>query len=188
MNARNNNNNVNFDDVRRFYDLGVRSLKKSRVRLGYGKADGEAENEGVHPELLRKARQVAKEFSPKQLKTLLADCKSSGYDLGVSHLMRLASVRTGRSQLIDRMVKQRWSLRELNNEIARKAPASSTRGRRRLIPSSQDGQMVLLKKECLRWQRLGDELVSQLKRPTVIRALRRTMASVNLLVTTIDRR
>lgn len=178
---------VRTDDLRRFYDLGVRSLTASPARLPYGEAEDNADGEGVHPEVLRKARQVAQEFSPKQLKTLLADCQRSGYDLGVSHLMRLASVRTGRSQLIYRMVKQRWSLRELNNEIARKAPLSSTRGRRRLIPPSHDGQMVLLKKECLRWQRLSEKLASKLNRPSVIRALQRATASITRLAATVDR-
>ncbi len=176
-----------FDDVWKFYALGERSSRESPLRLGYGKAAEDAENEGVHPEKLRKARQVAQTFSLKELKTLLADCRRSEYELGVSHLMRLASVRKGRRQLSRRMVRHRWSLRELNTEIARHAPSTSSRGRRRLIPLDQGGQLVVLKKECRRWQRLSRELMSKLKSPAVGKALRQTKASMDQLVAALDR-
>ncbi|MBN8626035.1 MAG: hypothetical protein J0M17_11140 [Planctomycetes bacterium] len=177
-----------FDDVQKFYELGVRSLRDAPLRLAYGKAADDAENEGVHPEMLRKARQVAQEFSRKDFKTLVVNCRRSEYELGLSHLMRLASVRKGRRQLIDRMIRQRWSLRELNNEIARHAPSFSSRGRRRLIPLDQGGQLVVLKKECHRWQRLSRELLPKLRSQAVGKALQQTKASMDRLAAALDRR
>lgn len=120
-------------DVCAFYAIGQASLKDSPVRLRYGEANSSAEDNKLHPEMLRKARQIAQVFPDEDMRRLLSRCKASNFAIGITHLMRLASVNKGRPALITRMVNGRWSLRHLNNEIAKLQPSMGGRGRR-LVP------------------------------------------------------
>ena len=174
-------------EVRAFYAIGQASLKDSPGRLRYGEADSSAEDNNLHPEMLRKARQIAEEFPEELMKRLLSRCKASGFAIGITHLMRLASVRKGRAALITRMINGRWSLRRLNNEIAKLQPSMEGRGRRRLVPEDAVGQIVVLKKECVRWQRLNQALAPTLKSLPVRKAMKHVLKSMDVLTVALSR-
>lgn len=140
-------------DVRDFYAEGQDSRNKSLDRLGYGEATSSAEDIGRHPEMLRKARQIARKFPAEKFERLLARCEARDFAIGITHLMRLASVNKGRSALITRMINGRWSLRRLNTEIAKVHPSIEGRGRRRHVAEDQEGRLIELKRECDRWLR-----------------------------------
>ena len=150
--------------ARVFYSIGQESLKDSPGRLRYGEANKIAKRTKLHPELLRKARQVAQKFPEDKFEELLSICEASGFAIGITHLMRLASVNKGRAALITKMIDGRWSLRRLNNEIAKLQPSVEGRGRRRLVPEDAVGQIVVLKKECVRWQRLNQARIKPWRR------------------------
>lgn len=140
-------------DVRNFCAKGRKSLDKSPMRLRYGEANRSAEDFELHPEMLRKARQIAEQFPADKLNELLKQCKAQDFSIGITHLMRLATVRKGRGDLIKRMLSGRWSLRRLNTEIAKVHPAIEGRGRRRHVAADRDGRLIELKRECDRWIR-----------------------------------
>jgi hypothetical protein len=139
--------------VRAFYAKGRDSRKRSSDRLGYGEATRSAEDMELRPEMLRKARQIAQEFPAEKFKRLLERCETRDFAIGITHLMRLASVNKGRSALITRMINGRWSLRRLNTEIAKVHPSIEGRGRRRHVAEDQEGRLIELKRECDRWLR-----------------------------------
>jgi len=173
-------------DVRAFYAIGQASLKDSPDRLRHGEANRTAEDLGLHPEMLRKRRQVAEEFPKVDMRRLLSRCKESGFAIGITHLMRLASVHKGRDALITRMIKGRWSLRQLNNEIAKLKPSVEGRGRRRLVPEDAAGQIVVRKKECVRWQHLNQALAPTLRSPRVRQALKHASKSIDSLMVALN--
>ena len=173
-------------EVRAFYAIGKASLKDSPGRLRYGEANSSAGEIGLQPEMLRKARQIAELFPEEEMMSLLSRCKASGFAIGITHLMRLASVRKGREHLIDRMIRHHWSLRQLNNEIAKLQPTTEGRGRRRLVPNDARGQIVVLKKECVRWQRLNQALTPTLKSPRVRHALKNALKSIDSLMSALS--
>lgn len=173
-------------DVRDFYEVGQDSQEESPDRLGYGEATSSAEDIGRHPEMLRKARQIVREFPAEKFDRLLARCEARDFAIGITHLMRLASVNKGRSALITRMIDGRWSLRQLNNEIAKVQPSMAGRGRRRLVPEDAAGQLVMLKKECVRWKHLDEALAPNLKSQRVRQALRRASRSIDSLLVAVD--
>jgi hypothetical protein len=173
-------------DVRDFYAKGQRSQAVSPDRLGYGEANSSARRRNLHPEMLRKARQIAQEFPAEKFERLLTRCEARDFAIGITHLMRLASVNKGRSALITRMIDGRWSLRQLNNEIAKVQPSMAGRGRRRLVPEDAAGQLVMLKKECVRWKHLNQALAPNLKSPRVRQALRRASRSIDSLLVAVD--
>lgn len=174
-------------EVRAFYAIGKASLKDSPGRLKYGEADSSAGDIGLHPEMLRKARQIAEEFPEEEMRSLLSRCKASGFAIGITHLMRLTSVGKGREHLIDRMIRHHWSLRQLNNEIAKLQPTMEGRGRRRLVPNDARGQIVVLKKECVRWQRLNQALSPTLKSLPVRKAMKHVLKSMDVLTAALSR-
>jgi hypothetical protein len=139
--------------VRDFYAKGQASLKDSPDRLGYGEANSSAGDIGLHPEMLRKARQIAQEFPAEKFERLLARCEARDFRIGITHLMRLASVSKGRAELIKRMLSGRWSSRRLNTEIAKVHPIIEGRGRRRQVAEDRIGRLIELKRECDRWIR-----------------------------------
>lgn len=165
-------------EVRAFYAIGNASLKDSPGRLRYGEANNSAGEIGLHPEMLRKARQIAEVFPEENMRRLLSRCKASGFAIGITHLMRLASVRKGRKHLIDRMIRHHWSLRQLNNEIAKLQPTMEGRGRRRLVPEDAVGQLIELKKECNRWERLNEVLRLKIKDRNLRHAFVQTLIHV----------
>ena len=128
--------------------------------------------------MLRKARQIAEVFPEENMRRLLSRCKASGFAIGITHLMRLASVRKGRKHLIDRMIRHHWSLRQLNNEIAKLQPTMEGRGRRRLVPEDAVGQLIELKKECNRWERLNEVLRLKIKDRNLRHAFVQTLIHV----------
>lgn len=172
--------------VREFYADGKDSLDDSQGRLRYGEAKSSAKDKNLHPEMLRKARQIAREFPYKDMTRLLSRCKASGFAIGITHLMRLASVGKGRDPLITRMIKGHWSLRQLNNEIAKLKPSVEGRGRRRLVPKDAAGQIVVLKKECVRWQHLNQALAPGFNSPRVRRAMRQALKSIDSLLAALS--
>lgn len=173
--------------ARAFYAIGQASLKDSPGRLRYGEANSSAGDIGLHPEMLRKARQIAEEFPEEEMRRLLSRCKASGFAIGITHLMRLASVRKGRDGLITKMIDGRWSLRQLNNEIAKLQPSVEGRGRRRQVPEDAVGQIVVLKKECVRWQRLNQALAPTLKSLPVRKAMKHVLKSMDVLTVALSR-
>lgn len=140
-------------DVRNFCAKGRKSQKKSPHRLRYGEANRSADEFELHPEMLRKARQIAEQFPADELDRLLKQCEAKNFSIGITHLMRLATVRKGRAVLIKRMLFGRWSLRRLNTEIAKTHPSIEGRGRRRHVAADRDGRLIELKRECDRWIR-----------------------------------
>ena len=140
-------------DVRNFCAKGRKSQKRSPHRLRYGEANRSAEEFELHPEMLRKARQIADEFPADDLDELLDLCEAQNFSIGITHLMRLATVRNGRAALINRMLSGRWSLRRLNTEIAKIHPSIEGRGRRRHVAADREGRLIELKRECGRWIR-----------------------------------
>lgn len=174
-------------DVREFYEVGRLSLLQDPQRLPYDKAESRARRRNLHPEMLRKARQVAQEFPAEKFERLLAKCEEQDFAIGITHLMRLASVNKGRSVLITRMIDGRWSLRQLNNEIAKVQPSMAGRGRRRLVPEDAAGQLVMLKKECVRWNHLNQALAPDLRSPRVQRALKGVSSSIDSLMVALSR-
>jgi len=174
-------------DVRAFYAKGQDSQEVSPDRLGYGEANSSARNRNLHPEMLRKARQIAQEFPAEKFERLLARCEARDFAIGITHLMRLASVNKGRTALITRMINGRWSLRQLNNEIAKVQPSMAGRGRRRLVPEDAVGQLVMLKKECIRWKHLDEALAPNLKSQRVQQALKGVSRSIDSLMVALSR-
>lgn len=174
--------NAKLKRVHAFYAKGKASRDDSPDRIRYGEANKSAERNKLHPEMLRKARQIAREFPEDRFERLLSTCEASGFAIGITHLMRLASVRKGRDALITRMIKGRWSLRQLNNEIAKLQPSMEGRGRRRLVPKDAVGQIVVLKKECVRWQHLNQALAPTLRSPRVRQALKHALKSIDSLM------
>ena len=180
--------NAKLKRVHAFYAKGKASRDDSSDRIRYGEANKSAERNNLHPEMLRKARQIAREFPEDKFEELLSTCEASGFAIGITHLMRLASVDKGRVALITRMINGRWSLRQLNNEIAKLRPSVPGRGRRRLIPANESGRIVVLKRECIRWQRLNQQLtVQELKSRRVRKALQDAAASIDSLAAALNR-
>src|SRR5438876_170721 len=83
--------------IRRFYEIGKKSLRKRPGRSRYRKDDAQREADDVpmNVDLLRKARQFADPtdgYSAKEVDQLCELCIKHGHPLRRSHILRLLTV------------------------------------------------------------------------------------------------
>ena len=148
------------DGLRQFHTAGHESRREHRS-LGYGKVMVEAERCRLHPEMLRKARRFADEYSPKDLDRLIADCEKHGHALGLRHIIRLLSVAstTARLELQERAVRQRWSVSRLDAAILTRAPSRRPdAGRRPTPPVGPADARLRVARMCDHWLRFTEVL------------------------------
>lgn len=143
-------------DLRRFYDAGAKSIEQCPGRIWYGRVGREAARYKLHPEMLRKARAIAKAYTERDLDRLVSLCEKRGHALGLSHLIRLVSVpEDQRDQFQREAVDGRWSHKRIGEEIRKRfgnrRPAV---GRRRRVPADAEDAYYQLDQFCDQWRRL----------------------------------
>jgi hypothetical protein len=146
-------------DLRRFYEIGSRSLDRHAGRMPYGKTGGEAAGSKLHPEMLRKARAFAKAYSERQLNSLIALCRRHRHALGLSHVIRLLTVPAeARDALQEAAVVSEWGAARLDVEIMRRCGKRRNAGRRRAVPSSGFEACYQIARAYEHWRRMHDAL------------------------------
>ena len=153
--------------VRQFYDVGCDSLERHPPpRLPYRGVKREAKRAKVHPEMLRKARVFAQSYTPNQVDQLLNDCRRLRYSLGVSHVLRMLSIRdpAKRDALQEQAVRGRWSYSRLEDEILKELGIRSPAvGRLRRAPADSHEGCLQLARFCEKWRRISEAL----RQPTI---------------------
>jgi hypothetical protein len=85
--------------------------------MAKGVAAREAHRCGLTVEMLRKARDAGREYDESALHALCVAAERADYALGVSHLIRFATLSRGRAAFQRKAVKGRWSKRRIDIEI-----------------------------------------------------------------------
>jgi hypothetical protein len=150
--------------VRKFYDLGCKSLGRVPGRMEYGRMRDEASHFGLSEELLRKARQFAdpQGYTPKELNAVLSQCRKAGFALGTTHVIRWLTIPKRRRARIERLtITERWNLSRLEAEIALEFGSRKAGGRRRRIPADSLGVLIQLESLCDGWRRWRESLVRE---------------------------
>lgn len=102
--------------VHRYWHLGRDSWCIDGERLPYGQ--GKARWSGHSAEMYRKARDVSSQYDLDALHRLFGLCRQRRFRVGITHLIRLATVpKKDRPQIERDMVEGAWSLRQLNAVI-----------------------------------------------------------------------
>lgn len=148
--------------VRKFYDLGCKSLERSPGRMQYGMMRDEASHFGLSEELLRKARQFAdpeQGYTKDELRVIFAKCSKAGFPLGTTHVIRWLTIPKRRRARIERLtITERWNLSRLEAEIALEFGSRKAGGRRRRIPADSLGILIQLEGLCDAWRRWCESL------------------------------
>lgn len=119
--------------------------------MPHGRASSEASRFKLHPELLRLARGIAEAYSDEEIQSLIERCKGRGHALGLSHLIRLITIRDEklRKQLERETLDKGWSLSRLDREILKRfGNRMKTAGRRRVIPSKKADAYLEIARQC----------------------------------------
>lgn len=148
--------------VRKFYDLGCKSLERSPGRMMYGMMRDEASHFGLSEELLRKARQFAEPvegYTRDELNAILAQCRKEGFPLGTTTIIRWITVPKRRRARIERLtIAEKWNMSRLEQEIAQEFGSRKAGGRRRRIPADSLGVLIQLEGLCDAWRRWNESL------------------------------
>jgi hypothetical protein len=127
-------------DLRKTYQRGQKALKEAtNGHAVYGQMK-EVDDSGGSSQLLRNARLIAKHYTPPKFEQLIKECKKNGFPLGSSLLTRLVTIPKGpeRHALQKRLIKEHWSRRQLDVEIAKlMGNQESKAGRKIKAPADQ---------------------------------------------------
>lgn len=147
--------------VRKFFQLGkkVSKLEKRLSQHGrYGRRVMKriAKELGVSQSTAEKARDFYRKFTEQQLEELCALRNSKGVGLGVGHVNNLLSVAhvDVRSGLQKQAVRENWSTRKLQHEIATRFGKKSHGGRPPQVaePHLLPHQIYRFGQHWIRWQ------------------------------------
>lgn len=123
--------------------------------------------DGLKPSLARLARRFADPtngYAPEELDQLLhairtQDVQGDESAFSQTHLVRLLTVRKSqRTALQDTILREKWSIRRLDNEIRMKLGVRRNAGRKKNLPTTTDGLLVYLEELCESWRRLDRRL------------------------------
>ena len=149
--------------VRRFYDLGVKSLEGTPGRMRFDRLRQKPPRFGLSEELLRKARQFAdpeQGYTREELTAILSRCEKQGFPLGTTHVIRWLTVPKRRRSRIERLtITNKWAVSRLEAEIAKEFGSRRSGGRRRQIPADSLGVLIQLETLCDEWRRWRENLV-----------------------------
>jgi hypothetical protein len=150
--------------LRKFYERGEGDLERfpdnygRYVTLRREKRLGAAER-------VRKARLMADEtagYSRKSLNDLIHQCRMHNFGIGVTHVIRLLSVPSGRQRegLQRQAIQGKWTRRQLDLAIRLQQGIRRPYARRPMrLPKDKAEALWLVEKNCDHWERLCKAVV-----------------------------
>jgi len=151
-------------DVRAWYRRGQQALGLSGERSKGVDQDMQAlvAEVGTNPATLRRARQLARVYTEKQLDVLLKLRTPEGLPLGWSHVQELISIKSKaeRVRTQKRAAKEGWTVRRLKAEVQRlEGGKRSEGGRKFALPEAPEERLGRLTELSQTWRHLLDDVV-----------------------------
>lgn len=169
MSSRDQKITKNITRILKFYKKAIKIPIINNKKSTYGKKQilEYAKKLNLNEDKTRKARQLANTFTRdeieslcKEIQTVQSKLESEKRPFTLSHLLRSLTVpeRSNRWTFIRKTIKEGWSVRKLNEEIAREFGTRRQGGRKGRIPKDPGSFLKQLERSCQTWRRWFHEV------------------------------
>jgi len=173
MSKSKNNIKDSIASIRKFYEAGRESLKLHPDDDAYGKkvVEEEAKRLGLIQEMVRKARQLAREtdgYNVDELKALFTMMQANpGTRFRKTHVIRLLTVKDKkqRAKMQRRAIEDSWTTAQLRIELNSLFGPRKHGGRRPSVLRSREGVITQLESFAEQWRRYGAALKERVSTP-----------------------
>ena len=150
-----------------FHKLGAESIRRHPGPMPLEQIQKVAREYAMHPEMVRKARQLAASYSRSDLEKLESLGRRHGHCLGLTHLIRLMTVPKGQRETLQRQaIHEGWGAKKLNSEIIKRfGSRMPSAGRHHPPPADVKEAHFRLAQYCDQWRRLSSSLRSPVDDP-----------------------